>query len=201
VGVGVTDVVVFPTVALVSLSEMKAHLRVDDSATGQNDLIEAAIAAATEYVDAEFGCLGRALTTQTLSLTLPCFPSERDLSLPVAPVQSVSSITYYDADNVQQTLSASDYRVVLAPNGATIELEQSSSWPSSYQRLDAVVVTYVAGYGNAASDVPFGIRQAVKMIAAHYYENAEAVGDSRMAEMPMGASHILRKYRLPEANF
>ena len=55
--------------------------------------------------------------------------------------------------------------------------------------------TFTATYGGAGQPaVPNDLRQAVLMLAAHWYENREA-SSVAMREPPFGVSEIIREYR------
>ena len=191
-------IVTQPASEVVTVAEMKAHLRIESD--DEDTLIGDYITAATDMVDAEFGELGRALITQSWSLVMPAFPTSGRFDLPVSPVQSITSITYYDSDNVQQTLLADAYRLTILPDRARVDLVTGYSWPAIYDRADAVTVTYAAGYGDASTDIPEGIRQGIRLMAAHLYENREAATEARLMEAPVGIRHILMKYRVPRGH-
>lgn len=191
-------IVTQPASEVVTVAEMKSHLRIDSD--DEDTIIGDYITAATDMVDAEFGEIGQALITQTWSLVLPMFPGSGRFDLPVSPVQSITSVTYYDGDNAEQTLTASAYRLTALQDRARVDLVNGYSWPATYDRADAVTVTYVAGYGDASTDIPEGIRQAVRMLAAHFYENREAVTEAKLAEAPLGVRHMLMKYRVPRGH-
>lgn len=95
-----TDV---PALRPVSLAEAKAHLRVDFS--DDDTLISALIDAATAHIDGYTGILARALVTQTWRQDFCDWPGDRVLRLPLAPVASVESVKYFDAANVETTVS------------------------------------------------------------------------------------------------
>lgn len=187
-----------PNVPVVSLAEAKQQLRLD--AEDEDDLIEAYAWAVNDLLDARWGELGRALTTQTWRLTMNGFPTDR-IVLPFPPVQSVASITYYDLDNASQTAATSLYRLTATDEEAWVDLTNGSSWPSTYDRADAVSVTFVAGYGDAVKDIPEGIRMAAKLMLSHFYENRVSVTERQMHDLPQGVAHILRKYRVTKAQF
>ena len=48
--------------------------------------------------------------------------------------------------------------------------------------------------GVGQEEIPDPLRQAVLMLAAHWYENREAVGETAR-ELPFGIKDILREYR------
>jgi uncharacterized phiE125 gp8 family phage protein len=66
------------------------------------------------------------------------------------------------------------------------------------QKLSAVEIQYVAGYGSAATSVPEGIRQAILLAVGHWYENREQSTAKAMQELPLGARHLLAAYDIGE---
>jgi uncharacterized phiE125 gp8 family phage protein len=149
------------------------------------------IEAAEKHLERE---LGRALLTQTRTAYFDCL-SCRGLELPIAPVQSVTSITYVDVDQAEQTLPATDYFVRIVDGVARIVPATGKTWPATAYIDGAVKVVFIAGYGEAA-DVPADLKQAIKMLAAHLYENREAtlVGQSASV-IPFGIGDLVMPYR------
>ncbi len=183
---------------LIAAADLKAHLRIDHSY--DDTTLDAIRLVVGEFLDGRNGYLQRALTTQTWEWRLPCFPTSRELHFPLPPLQSVTSLQYYDATEVLQTVSASDYYTYTqAPNGY-LKLKQTASWPSAYDRDDAVIVTFVAGYG-AASAVPTAIRQAALILAGNMYANrGDVAPDSAAAAMTDVVRLLLAPYRQTEFN-
>lgn len=185
---------VAPAVEPVSLVEAKAHLRVDHS--DDDTMIASLIAASAAHLDGWGGILGRALITQTWQQKFPFFPSGLVIGLALAPVQSIDSITYFDGDNAQQTLATSVYTVLNDELGPFVTLQANQSWPGTYPREDAVTVTYVAGYGDAGSDVPAAIRHAMLLMIGHWYENREGVVvGTNSGKLPLAVEALLVPYR------
>ncbi len=185
---------VAPAVDLVTAAEVKAQCRIDTS--DDDTLIAALIAAATSYVDGYSGILGRALVNQTWAQKFPSFPGGAVLGLPLAPVQSITSITYYDSDNASQTLASSVYALLDDELGPHVALQVDQSWPSAYSRADAVTVTFVAGYGAAASAVPAAIRHAALMLIANWYENRQTVVVGAVVlPLPFSVAALLAPFR------
>lgn len=106
------------------------------------------ISAARQHVEPY---LKRKLITQTLDLHLDRFPCWT-LRLPV-PIQSVTAITYFDSNGVEQTLATNQYLVDSTTEPARITPAFGLVWPVTQYRNNAVKVRFVAGYG-AASAVP-----------------------------------------------
>ncbi len=86
-----------------------------------------------------------------------------ELKLPWPPLISISSITYYDSSNVQQTLSSSNYIVELSTEGfGRITWTSTATIPSVYDRPDAIAITFTTGYATA-NDVPPGAMAGMKL--------------------------------------
>lgn len=159
-----------PATAVLTLSEAKAQARIEGN--DDDTYIDGLIKTATRTIEAH---LGRRLITQTWAQSFGGFCDP--LRLPYAPIQSVSGITYYDDDDIQQTVDASLYSVHEDSIGPFVTLRQGQSWPSAYARDDAVTATFVVGYGTAA-DVPVNIRHAAMMLIAWLYDRRHPVSMS-----------------------
>lgn len=182
-----------PSESPVSVYDAKSNCRIET--TDEDPLITSLIAASTSYVEGYSGILGRALITQTWAQSFSRFPADRCIRVPLLPIQSITTIKYYDADDVEQTFDSAKYRLLTDKLGAYVELKDSESWPSTKSRGDAMTVTYVAGYGNKGSDVPPAIRQAILMMVGHFYENRELSAPITISEVPFAADALLVPFR------
>jgi uncharacterized phiE125 gp8 family phage protein len=183
-----------PAETPVSLDEAKLHCRVDHNA--EDALITGLIAAAATHLDGWTGILGRALVNQTWRQTLPGFPSGAVIGLALAPVQSITSITYHDGANVEQTLAPAVYALLDDQLGPFVTLQVGQSWPATFAREDAVTVTYVAGYGPTRTDLPEAIRHAMLLLIGHWYEHREAVvNGASKAQLPLAVQALLGPFR------
>lgn len=125
--------------------------------TTGDPLLNIYIAAAGQHAETY---LKRKLVTQTLDLHLDAFPCWT-LKMPV-PMQSVSAITYFDSNGVEQTLAADQYLVDSTTEPARITPAFGLVWPVTQYRNNAVKVRFVAGYG-AASAVPACVKHWMAM--------------------------------------
>jgi len=156
-----------PTVEPVSVAELKEHARIDH---GHEDArLASLITTARLMVEKD---TRRKLCTQTVVLSLDYLPSY--LVPDILPIQSISGITYYDGNNALQTLVASTYEADLYAEPVIIRPAFGQTWPTTYDRFGAVLVTMVAGYG-AASAVPEDAKQSILLLASHWVENRESV--------------------------
>ena len=78
-----------------------------------------------------------------------------------------------------------------------IVVKDGASWPTAQDRTDAIKITYTAGFGDAASDVPRGLRHALLMTVAHWYESREPVviGTS-VSDLPMAVQALVNRHRV-----
>lgn len=171
----------------VTLDEAKIHCRVDH--TDEDDLITALIEAATSHLDGWTGILGRAIITQSWRQDFPRFGC--NLRLPLQPVASITSVTYYDGDNTQQTLATSVYELLKDGGGAYVALKPDQSWPGTKSRAAAVSVTFVAGEATA----PGAIKAAILLMVGHLYTNREAVSEGSFEALPLAVDALLAPYR------
>ncbi|MBX9759161.1 MAG: head-tail connector protein [Beijerinckiaceae bacterium] len=180
-----------PEVSPVSLSEAKAHLRVDS--TDENTLIQILIDAATAHLDGWGGILGRCLVNQVWKAADDDWEGEY-LRLPFPNVSEVA-VTYYDASNVLQTLSPSLYALLADESGSFLRFSETFSGPALYDdREDSVQITMTAGYGAACSDVPAAIRAAILLMVGDLYQNREAKVEASMIVNPT-VDRLLSPYR------
>lgn len=181
---------VAPDETPVDVALLKEHLRI--TTTAQDNVLPIYLGAAVEWVELY---TSRPLMRQTWRVTLPAFP-ERTWLPYAAPFVAISSVTYYDTANASQTLASSVYAVAEDAEPACLRVAYGQVWPSVYDRDDAVTITYTVGAA-AAADVPVALRQAVLLLAGHFYENREAVLVSAISkEMEFAVKTLCAPYRL-----
>jgi uncharacterized phiE125 gp8 family phage protein len=168
-----------PTDPAVTLADAKKALGISDS--GQDLIIGAAIAAASDALDPAFGgWLGRALRTQTWELQLRgfsrrhhsfCFLNPRQaqeahyIVLPYPPLQSIESVKYLDVNGVSQTLvKDTDFRVIGQgqPYGkAAIAPLYAQTWPVPRFDDASVRIQFTCGYDENDFIMPKALKAAI----------------------------------------
>lgn len=168
----------------VTLAEAKAQCRVDSS--DEDALLNGLIAAATNHVE-EY--LGRALMTQTWRLTSDEFSDS--MLLRRGPVQSVTSLKYYDIDGVLQTVSTDDYTPDLSHDPQWIVKNTNATWPATLDAIDVVQITFVSGY----AILPAAIKQAVLLLIGQWFDQRSDVTERPMIAMPNAVEALLSNHR------
>jgi uncharacterized phiE125 gp8 family phage protein len=167
----------------ISLVNLKNYLRIDtsDDDTVLAQLLTSARQACEEYT-------GRLLGSGTVTYYMDGF---EDSSFIAGPVTAISSVTYYDIDNVLQTLSTSRWYADLVSSPQRIAFDAP---PAVFlERYGQVIITTTAGH----STVPGPILQAMRMLSAHFYDNRQAVVTGTIAtEMPLAVHALLSPYRV-----
>lgn len=181
---------VAPTSEPVTLPNAKAHLRVlgGDEDTLIRDLLKSA---REQFEDRT----GRVLMTQTWEQLYDWFPNT--IHLLRSPVQSIVKIEYIDTEGATQTLATSEYVLDAKSEPARIVEAFGTSWPTTQDTVNAVVVTFLAGYTTAAL-VPNSIKAAIKLMLGHLYEHRESVvlGGAPVT-VPMAVDALLAQHRVP----
>jgi len=174
----------------VTLAEARDQCEIAASDSNHDVKLTRYTQAAREQVEHD---TGYALITQTYTLYLPEFPGDDEIILPVRPIQSVSSITYYDPADAQQTLATTVYG--LDTGRRAVYLKNEQEWPDTNDQWNGIAVTFVAGYG-AASNIPATLRQAVLCKVAEQFTD-RGDGDGQVNPWSTAYERIVRKVANP----
>lgn len=148
-----------PTWEPLTVAEAKAQIRsVQDQ---ENGVVQGYIRAARHAAEEHLGVY---LPTQTITLALSDFADCIPLPM-AAPLQSVTSVKYYDTNGTQQTLSASIYTVDTSSRPGRVALAADQSWPElqSNRLASRVEIIYVAGY-TAPNLIPPSVLQGMRIL-------------------------------------
>ena len=155
----------------VTLDEVKRHLRIALEDTQHDIYLTDLILTARRK--AESLCWRRFIT-QTWYAYYPDWPKGDYIQLPFGSLQSVTAVKYTDVDNSETTWSSAEYIVGTDYLKGRITLEDGYTWPNeNLYPSNPIEVEFVCGYGDAATDVPNEIRQAMLIMIAEMFENRE----------------------------
>jgi uncharacterized phiE125 gp8 family phage protein len=182
-----TKVTSAPALEPVTLQEVKLHCRIDS--LEDDDLVNSLISAARQLIETQAGIR---LVTQTIQDDRDEWP---DVWYLEGPVQSVSSVDYLDSDGNWQEVDLTDVDIDTAANPARVAPGVDLDWPEVYGGMGCVSITYVAGYG-APSAVPAILKQAIKLLVAHWYAVRETVNVGNIVnEVPYTVDAIVKMFQ------
>lgn len=170
------------------VAELKAHSRVTSNA--EDALCADQIKAAREWCEAYSN---RCFITQEWDIYLDYGFGDGCITLPLSPVQSITSIKYVasNADGMTlTTLANTEYQVSKSDVVGKIFPAYEKVWPTTKPVPDAVVIRGLFGF----TELPKNLKQAVYLLAAHFYQNREGiiVGSGMDAkEVPLGIKSLL----------
>lgn len=112
------------------------------------------------------------------------------------PVQSLTSIAYYDETGTRNVVNPSIYNSEISGDTLRIKLNIGQVWPPIvFPRAGAVEIAFKAGYGDSGAAVPDDLRQAILMLVSHLYETREPGIESGRLPVPYHIGMILDGYR------
>ena len=187
----VTEPVSEPVVA----TELIDHLRLDEPVV--DDAYIASLGQSAREVAETF--TRRAFVTQTWDYLLDEFPTCHGgiITLPLPPLQSVTSVKYLDLAGVEQTLATTEYLVDTKGVRGRIAPAYGKSWPSTRTQMNAVTIRFVCGYGDA-SKVPQGIKDAILLMVGGGYEHRESIITGTIVDANPAVKSLLWTHRALE---
>ena len=199
-----------PSVEPLALADVKSYLRI--SGSGEDTLLNTMIEAVRVFCE-EF--TGRALITQTITMTLdatneahnmlwegtrtgPYINFYKDfITLAKPELQSVTSIKTYDDADTATTIDSSKYYVDTSRDPGRVTLRTGETWPTALRVGNAIEVVYVAGYGDAASDVPAPLKLGMMQHLAYLYDQRGDMKDYlQTRSMPPAVQNLYMPYKI-----
>jgi len=169
----------------ITLSELKDHLHITHN--DEDVAINGYLVAAVRAIEARAGV---AMLAQSWRLTLDEVPEET-VFLPRSPAVSIQAVTIIDNDGVPQPVALETYEFAA---GAPGRLRRAALWPRPGVAVAGVAIDFTAGYADAAS-VPGPLKQAVRILAAYFYEAREAASETRLYAVPQTVDALTAPYR------
>jgi hypothetical protein len=208
--------IVATTVEPITLVEARGVLRLDT--TAHDTYVDTLIVAAREFFEES---TGRALLQQDWVAAISGLPTLADgadvwwdgvregtisdlgasvaraIELPRAPLMDVLSIVSYDESNNATTdnVLTSYYKDTISEPGKLV-LNNGSIWPVFTRPVNGLEINYRAGYGATADLVPVAIRNAIKMLVQHWYENPNVISENSVNKIPVGVMNIIQRYKI-----
>jgi uncharacterized phiE125 gp8 family phage protein len=182
-----------PPAAAMPIRAFGAHLRLgtgfaDDGS--QDAVLELYLRSAMAAIEAR---IGSALLARPFVAAVPRWQSDASQPLPVAPVQSIEAIALLSADEERSEVGAEAWSL-MRDNRRPRIVGRFGRYLPRIPRGGQAEIRFTAGYGAAWEDVPADLRQAVFLLAAHFYENRSDGAVSGVA-IPFGVLVLIESYR------
>jgi uncharacterized phiE125 gp8 family phage protein len=184
--------------AALPVDAFKGHLRLG-SGFGtdglQDEVLVSFLRAALAAIEVR---TGKALMRRALIWSLNEWRNATGQVVPVAPVHAVSSVTLIARGGGETVIDPQRYwleqdaqRPVIRPAEAVLPAIPTGG---------SVSIVMDAGYGATWDQVPPDLRQAVFLLAAHYYEFRHETSLSEGC-MPFGVSSLIERYKTMRLGF
>jgi len=180
-----------PEVEPVTLAEAKTYLRVEHD--DDDDVIAALIAGARIHIEAQ---TRRALIAQTWRLVRDAWPPDGRIAVLPAPLRELAAARVYRFDGSAQALDVDAFTLDTASAPAVLSFAPGAL-PAPGRPFAGIELDVEVGYGETAADVPEPLRQAIRVLVAHWYENRGLIAAGQgAAVLPLGAGALLAPYRV-----
>lgn len=172
-----------PTTLPVTVEYIREHVLRTANEEHEDPHLERLIKAATDACE---DATHEALMPQTWELTLSGFPCGA-IVLPRPPLVSVTTLAYVDDDGDDQVLAGSPAEYEVIPSGRFAKAKLTplfdATWPDTRVQLDAVTVTYEAGYATA-EDIPERYITGICLMVGELYKQRSLSVQSVIQNVP-----------------
>lgn len=174
----------------VTLAELKNSLRVDE--TADDLLLNSLITAARLSIETSSGTI---MINQSWSFYRNAIRGKGAVHLPLSPLQTVDEIRLHHSDGTTSTLSEDEYSVDPAKTAPKVQFRNTTTSKVCNQELNSIEIRFTAGFGASATVVPDDLKQAVLMLASHWYEQRGHGGLGVINDIPASVNAIIRAHK------
>ena len=179
-----------PAIEPVTVTEAKAHLRVDG--TAEDVLISSLILTSRLHLEAS---LDLALITQSWTLVMDRWARGSDIEIPMSPLLSINAVRVKKADGSFTVVPATSYVVDIASRPARL-VWNATVKPDPGVPANGIEIDFTAGFGATANLVPAPLRHALLLLTAHWYEHRDPTEiGSQSARVPAAISDLIQPFR------
>lgn len=173
------------------LEAFKGHLQLGRGFTDdglQDEVLESYLRAAIASIEAR---IGKMLYSRRVSWTLTRWAEPCAQALPVAPVTELHELSVTTYSGTERVIEPESY--TLLKDTHRPKLSTAASLPA-IPHSGTATLTFQAGHSASWSGIPADLREAVFLMAAHYYENrSDKTGSAGL--MPFGVMSLLEAHR------
>ena len=178
-----------PAAEPIALAHAKQHLRVEHD--DDDDIIAALIAGSRIHVETQ---TRRALIAQSWRLGRDVWPDSGFVAVLPVPLIALDAARIHKADGTTQAIAVGSFIVDKATAPARLGFARGAL-PIPERPLAGIEIDVTCGYGDAPEDVPEPLRQAIRLLVAHWYENRGLVAD-QVAMLPQTAAALIAPFRV-----
>lgn len=179
--------------AALPVDEFKAHLRLGTNfgqENAQDEVLNGFLRAAMAAVEAR---TGKILISRNFTWSVT-FWRDRDAQvLPAAPISALTQLSMIARDGSSAVIPAGQFW--LERDSQRPRLRSVGACLPVIPQGGSAVLEFEAGYGASWVDLPPDLRQAVLLLAAHYYEFRHETSLSDGC-MPFGVSSLIERYKV-----
>jgi uncharacterized phiE125 gp8 family phage protein len=180
-----------PAVEPITLAEAKQFIRVEHN--DDDDIIAALIAGARIHVETQ---TRRALITQSWRLTRDVWPELGCIPVLPVPLRTLDAARVYRSDGSTLAIDVAVFAVDKVAAPARLAFTRGA-FPVPERTVAGIEVDVTCGYGNAPANVPEPLRQAIRLLVAHWYENRGLVAlGHEIAVLPQTVAALIAPYRV-----
>ena len=178
-----------PAIEPLSLEEAKTFLRVEHDDDDQ--LIAALIASARMQIEG----LGKiALISQDWRVVLDCWPHHGRIAVKPGPLKALNAARVYDSHGQAQAV---DTQAFVPDFGTSAFAFMPWTMRVPGRIASGIELDVTVGFGDAAINVPEPLRQAIRLLVAHWYENRGLIADAdKSVVLPSTVAALIAPYRV-----
>ena len=177
-----------PEAEVLSLSEVKAHLKIEHEA--EDDYLNALIVTAREHLERDTGLC---LMMQAWRLYLDDWPKDGVISLCHFPVSAIEKLVIFDTEGVAVDATSGGHQLLRHKMPPQLRLSRAARalFSGNGAELD-----FIAGMSEAASDVPDGLKRAMLLHVSHMFAfRGVTTLEDQPASIPSGYERLIAPYR------
>lgn len=178
-----------PSMEPLSLGEAKTFLRVEHDDDDQ--LIAALIVSARMQLEGQ----GKiALISQGWRVVLDCWPHHGRIAVKPGPLKTLNAARVYDFRGQPQSI---DTQAFVPDFGASAFAFMPWTMQVPGRVAAGIELDVTVGFGDAAIEVPEPLRQAIRLLVAHWYENRGLVATAdKSVVLPSTVAALIAPYRV-----
>lgn len=199
-----TKLITGPSTEVLTLTEIKSHLRISSTGTEENSLLGIYRKAARQYVEE---VTDRKMLTQTWDYYLDDWPNSyrnsdyESIRFPYSPLQSIPStgVEYTDSNSNTTTFSSTAWSEDIITEPGRLVIGNDDDWPSvTLNNNNPIRMRFICGY-TSDEGIPSPIKSAMLLIIGHLHENREDVVLAQGLagiKLPFGVDTLLAPFRV-----